>query len=459
MNKLPFLICLLLVVNLQAQTEDEQQLKKFFDTALTEGKAYGWLNHLSNQIGGRLTGSVQAEQAIAYTKEQLDSLGLDRVWLQPVKVPKWVRGTPEFAYIETSPGRTNNVPICALGGSIATPNGGLKAEVVEVQGIADLKNIGADKIKGKIVFFNKAMNPKYVNTFEAYDDIFNQRYSGAAEAAKYGAVGVIVRSLNLRLDDYPHTGAMSYGDIPKAERIPAAAISTKGAELLSTTLTLNPKIKFYFNQNCRQLDPVLSYNVIGEIKGTTHADEIILLAAHLDSWDLGDGSHDNGAGCVQSLDVLNLFKTLDYKPKRTIRVVLFMNNENGFQGAEKYANVANVKNSKHIFALESDAGGFTPQGFSFSYRNGSQSISSQWQALFKPYLIHVFNKAERNDDISFLKDKDLVLSRLITDTQRYFDYHHSENDQFKHVNRRELHLGTAAMASMVFLVDKYGIAK
>ena len=311
------------------QSEDEIKIKAIYDAALTQGKAYDWLNHLSNQIGGRLSGSVQAQLAVEYTRDQLDSLGLDKVWLQPVMVPKWVRGTPEYAYLESKPGITNSVPICALGGSVATPLGGLKANVVEVKGTEDLEMLGREAIEGKIVFYNRPMDPTLINTFQSYSGCVDQRYSGAAEAAKYGAVGVVVRSMNLRLDDYPHTGSMGYGELPVAERIPAAAISTNGAELLSTTLKLNPNIKFYFKQNCRQLEDVQSFNVIGEIRGSTNPNEIMIVGGHLDSWDLGDGSHDDGAGCVQSMDVLRLLKVTGYKPKRTLRVVLFMNEENG----------------------------------------------------------------------------------------------------------------------------------
>ena len=249
--RLPLLTLALLTFALGfTQSEDEKQLRAIYDAALTESKAYDWLNHLSNQIGGRLSGSVQAQQAVEYTRDQLDSLGLDRVWLQPVMVPKWVRGTPEFAYIETKPGRTTNVPICALGGSVATPDIGLKAQVIEVTGIEELEALGQEKIQGKIVFYNRPMDPTSISTFRSYSGCVDQRYSGAAEAGKYGAAGVIVRSMNLRLDDYPHTGSMSYGDTPVEKRIPAAAISTKGAELLSTTLKLNPEIKFFFKQNC-----------------------------------------------------------------------------------------------------------------------------------------------------------------------------------------------------------------
>ncbi len=451
------LILLLITTQVEAQNNDQKQIDEIYKTALTNGSGYAWLNYLSNQIGGRLSGSLQAQKAVDYTKKVLDSMGLDRVWLQPVKVPKWVRGTPEFAYIESDPGLTNNVPICALGGSVATPLGGVKAGVVEVQGIEGLKVLGKEKIQGKIVFFNKAMDPTNINTFLSYRGCSDQRYSGAAEAAKYGAVGVIVRSLNLRLDDFPHTGAMSYGDTPIASRIPAAAISTNGAELLSATLKLNPDINFFFRQNCKILPDVDSYNVIGEIKGSTYPDEILVVGGHLDSWDLGDGSHDDGAGCVQSMEVLRLLKDTGYKPKRTIRVVLFMNEENGLRGGTTYAEQAAKNNEKHIFALESDSGGFTPRGFSFDCNQANFKQVESWKSLFEPYLVHLFVKGGSGADIGPLKNDNIVLAGLRPDSQRYFDHHHSANDTFAHVNKRELELGAASMASLIYLFDQYGI--
>lgn len=456
MRTILFLTIFIVSTPFFSQNEDEKQIKAIYDKALTNGKAYDWLNHLSNQIGGRLSGSVQAQQAVDYTKAQLELLGLDKVWLQPVMVPKWVRGIPEFAYLETKPGLTTNVPICALGGSVATPDGGLKASVVEVQGIEDLEKLGKEAIQGKIVFYNRPMDPTKINTFSAYASCADQRYSGAAEASKYGAVGVIVRSLNLRLDDYPHTGSMAYGNIPVNQRIPAAAISTKGAELLSTTLKLNPDAKFYFKQNCKQLDDVMSYNVIGEITGSTYPDEIMLVGGHLDSWDLGDGSHDDGAGCVQSMDVLRLLKETGYKPKRTLRVVLFMNEENGLRGGKEYAKVAQSKKEKHIFALESDSGGFTPRGFSIDADPENLKQIQGWRSLFEPYLIHLFQEGGSGADIGPLKNDGIVLAGLRPDSQRYFDHHHAENDTFEHVNKRELELGAATMASLVYLIDKYG---
>ena len=424
--------------------------------ALTNGKAYDWLNYLSNQIGGRLSGSVQAQHAVDYTKTQLDALGFDKVWLQPVMVPKWVRGIPEFAYFETSPGLTTNVPICALGGSVATPDGGLKANIVEVKGLEELEKLGKAKIEGKIVFYNRPMDPTLINTFSAYSGCVDQRASGAVEAAKYGALGVIVRSMNLRLDDYPHTGSMRYGDTPVNQRIPAAAISTNAAELLSTTLKLNPNTKFYFKQSCKQYDDVQSYNVIGEITGSTYPNEVMVVGGHLDSWDLGDGSHDDGAGCVQSMDVLRILKKTGYRPKRTLRVVLFMNEENGMRGGHKYAEVAREKNEKHVFALESDSGGFTPRGFSIDASEENIEQIQGWKDLFEPYLIHVFQKGGSGADIGPLKDEGIVLAGLKPDSQRYFDYHHAENDTFEQVNKRELELGAATMASLIYLMDKYG---
>jgi len=450
-------IVLILVVFLgYGQSEDESQIRAIYDAALTQGKAYDWLNHLSNQIGGRLSGSVQAQQAVDYTKTQLDSIGLDRVWLQSVMVPKWVRGTPEFAFVETKPGLTNTVPICALGGSVATPPTGIKANVVEVKSIDELAVLGRAKIEGKIVFYNRPMDPTLINTFSAYSGCVDQRYSGALEAGKYGAVGVIVRSMNLRLDNYPHTGSMSYGDLANEERIPAAAISTNGAEFLSTTLKLNPDIKFYFKQNCRQLEDVESFNVIGEIKGSKYPDEIMVVGGHLDSWDLGDGAHDDGAGCVQSMDVLRLLRLSGYKPQRTLRVVLFMNEENGMRGGNKYAAIAKSIREKHVFALESDAGGFTPRGFSFDCSSANFERVLGWKQLFEPYAVHVFEKGGSGADIGPLKNDEIVLAGLRPDSQRYFDHHHAENDTFEHVNKRELELGAATMASLVYLFDKYG---
>jgi len=436
---------------------DAETIKSIYNNSLSNGKSYEWLDHLSNNIGGRLSGSLNAERAVYWTKSELEKIGLDKVWLQPVMVPKWVRGNPEFAYIETAPGRTTSVNICALGGSIATPATGLKAEVVEVKNFDDLKKLGKRNIQGKIVFYNRPMDETLIDTFKAYGGCVNQRYEGAVHAIEYGAVGVIVRSMNLAIDDLPHTGSMTYENMPVENRIPSAAISTSDAEILSSMLKMDKNIKFYFKQNCKQMDDVLSYNVIGEITGSEFPNEYILVGGHLDSWDLGDGSHDDGAGCVQSMDVIRLLRLSNVKPKRSIRVVLFMNEENGLRGATKYAEESFAKGENHIFALESDAGGFTPRGFYFDADKNNFDQILGWKKLFKPYLIHFFELGGSGADVGPLKTPTNVLSGLKPDSQRYFDHHHSSSDTFDAVNKRELELGAATMTALVYLIDKYGL--
>lgn len=450
------LFSFLLVFNLYSQS-DEAVLKTIYKQSLTNGKSYDWLNHLSNQIGSRLSGSLGARKAVAYAKDELDKLGLDKVWLQPVMVPRWVRGAKEFAFIETSPGKTNTINICALGGSIATPALGLKAHIVEVKNFEELETLGKENIEGKIVFYNRPMQADLISTFDAYGGCVNQRYQGALEASKYGAVGVIVRSMNMRLDDLPHTGSMTYDNLPNDKRIPSAAVSTNDAELLSTMLKLDNNIKLYFKQSCKQLKDVQSYNVIGEITGSEFPNEYMLVGGHLDSWDLGDGSHDDGAGVVQSMDVLRLLKESGIKPKRSIRVVLFMNEENGLRGGNKYAEEVKRKGENHVFALESDAGGFSPRGFSFDCSDANFNQVLSWQGLFKPYLIHYFEKGGSGADVGPLKTSTNVLAGLRPDSQRYFDHHHASNDTFDAVNKRELELGAATMTALVFLFDKYGV--
>lgn len=456
-RKLFILTVLLTFSNNVSSQTDETVIKNIYHTSLTNGKSYEWLEYLTKQIGSRLSGSLGAERAVTWTKEELDKLGLDKVWLQPVMVPKWVRGAKEYAFIESAPGKTTSVNICALGGSVPTPALGVKANIVEVHDFEELTALGKAGIEGKIVFYNRPMQADLIDTFEAYSKAGNQRRQGAFEASKYGAVGVIVRSLNLRLDDLPHTGNMSYRDLPESKRIPAAAISTNDAELLSTMLKLDKNIKFYFKQNCKQFNDVQSYNVIGQITGSQFPDEYMVVGGHLDSWDLADGAHDDGAGVVQSMDVLRLFKEVGIRPKRSIRVVLFMNEENGSRGGTKYAEEAKRNNENHIFALESDSGGFTPRGFSFDCSDAQFDNIAKWEPLFKPYLIHYFEKGESGADVGHLKNGTTVLAGLFPDPQRYFDYHHASNDTFDAIDKRELELGTATMASLLYLIDKYGI--
>ena len=440
-----------------AQSKDEQTLKEIYKSSLTNAKCYPWLEHLSNTIGSRLSGSIGAEKAVLYTKAQLETLGLDKVYLQEVMVPKWVRGEKEIAYLQVGKQKVN-FQICALGGSVATPKKGLQAAIIEVKSLEELKALGTAKVKDKIIFFNRPMDPEYVETFKAYSGCVDQRSSGAREAGLLGAKAVIVRSMNLRLDDLPHTGSTNYGDILKEQQIPAAAISTIGAELLSKSLKENPNSTLYFKQSCEIFDDVLSYNVVGEITGSQHPEKIMVVGGHLDSWDLGDGSHDDGAGCVQSMEVLNIFKNIGYKPKNTLRVVLFMNEENGVRGGKEYEIQSSKNNENHIFALESDSGGFSPRGFTIDADEVNFNKISSWSTLFEPYLIHRFVKGHSGVDIGPLQSKHIVKVGLQPDSQRYFDYHHAANDTFDAVNKRELELGAAAMASLIYLIDQDGIS-
>lgn len=427
-------------------------MRSIYDEALTNGQSYEMLEYLSLNIGHRLSGSPQAAAAVEWTRQKMTELGFDKVYLQEVMVPHWVRGPIETARIVNS-NKLGSVElsICALGNSIGTGPDGILAQVVEVKNFEELQKLGKKNIEGKIVFFNRPMDPKHIRTFYAYGGAVDQRVQGATEAARYGAVGVVVRSMTLAQDDVPHTGTLRYDE--SVEKIPAVAISTNGADLLSKSLAGQPGLKLYFETHCKMLEDVLSYNVIGEITGWELPDEYITVGGHLDSWDLGDGSHDDGAGCVQSIEVLRLFNSLGIRPRRTLRAVMFMNEENGLRGGIKYAEVAKKMGEKHFAALESDAGGFTPKGFSVNADDDTYNKIASWKNIFSTYGVHEIVKGYGGADINPLKDQGVILLGLMPDSQRYFDYHHTMIDTFDKVNKRELELGSAAMAALIYLLD------
>ncbi|MFN0176904.1 MAG: M28 family peptidase [Saprospiraceae bacterium] len=444
-----------------AQTKEHETdatfIDRIYDQSLTDGRCYPWLEYLSLKIGHRLSGSASAEKAVNWTKSMLDTLGLDSVWLQPCMVPHWVRGeAAQVRVVSSKKSGTFSLAALALGGSIG---GKVQAEVVEVDTWEQLDQLGeAGKLKGKIAFYNRPMDATKIRTFEAYGGCVDQRVGGASRASKYGAVAVLVRSMTLRLDDFPHTGTMHYDSAYSL--IPAAAISTIAAEALSQILREEGSAKVSIQLNCKTLPDVLSYNVIGEIRGREKPNDIILVGGHLDSWDVGHGAHDDGAGVVQSMDVLRLLKTLGYRPRHTIRCVLFMNEENGLRGGKAYAKEAERKGEFPLASIESDAGGFTPRGFSFE---GDESVFGKFfeklttfEAHFAPYDLK-FRKGGSGADISPLRGMKGLLSGYSPDSQRYFDYHHAESDTFDKVNKRELELGTASMAALVYLIDKYGL--
>ncbi|MCB9082563.1 MAG: M20/M25/M40 family metallo-hydrolase [Lewinellaceae bacterium] len=441
----------------KAEEEEAFFVKKIYDEALTHSQAYPWLNHLCRRIGGRLSGTPQAAAAVEYTRQMLDTLGLDSVWLQPVMVPHWDRGEPEQVRIVNSR-QVGSIDLKALslGNSIGTGPQGLTAPVVEVKSLDDVDRLG-ESLAGKIVFYNRPLDPTQLNTFSAYGGAVDQRGAGAARAAKYGAVGVLVRSMTTRNDDVPHTGGTSYS--PDAPPIPALAISTNDANLLSRVLQ-NETVEVFIRNTSRMLAEELSYNVIGEIRGSTKPGEIIVVGGHLDSWDVGQGAHDDGAGCVQSMEVLRSLKALNYRPQRTIRCVLFMNEENGLRGGRAYAQNAAAQKEKHLAAIESDRGGFTPRGFSAdgdpaTFEKRYRKVT-QWLPLLEPYGLS-FSIGGGGADISPLKPQGTMLFGFIPDSQRYFDYHHTAIDTIEAVNERELNLGAATMTALVYLLDKYGL--
>lgn len=448
-----FITSLILSLSLSsfAQDNDSTVIRKFFNESLSNGKSYEWLRDLTTNVGPRLSGSEGAKKAVQWGKTLLESGGYDRVFLQDVIVPHWVRGAKEEGYILDGKQKIK-VPLVALGGSVATPKKGITAEVIEVKTFQELRALGKEKCEGKIIFFNRPMDPTKINTFEAYGQAGDQRRSGANEAAKLGAIGVIIRSLSSTENDFPHTGSMVYATgVPL---IPAAALSTNAATLLSKTLKENPNTKFYFKQSCETLPDAPSHNVVAEIKGTEHPEEIIVVGGHLDSWDLAQGAHDDGTGIVQSMEVARLFKNLGIKPKHTIRIVLFMNEENGNRGGVKYAELAKQNNEKHIFALESDNGGFTPRGFGMQGASAELLAKVQsYRTLLAPYGLHEIERGGGGVDIGPLAPQGTVLIGFKPDAQRYFEYHHASNDTFDTVNQRELEMGAASMASLIYLLD------
>ncbi|MFT6872592.1 MAG: carboxypeptidase Q [Roseivirga sp.] len=453
---LTLLLTLVFISSSAQNSKDEVQIRKIFDEALERGDSYEMLRYLTKNIGGRLSGSPQAAAAVEWSRQQMMTYGFDTVYLQPVMVPHWVRGKKEIGRIVNSKKLgAVNVNVVALGNSVGSGPAGVLGNIIEVQDFQELAKLGKAKIEGKIIFFNRPMDPKLMDTFAAYSGASNQRGSGPSEAAKYGAIGVVVRSLSSFTDDVPHTGGTRYGlNIPK---IPAVAISTEGADLLSSLLKDDADLKFYFETHCEMLPDVLSYNVVGEIKGSEFPDEIIAVGGHLDSWDLSEGAHDDGAGCVQSIEVLRIMKAMDYQPKRTIRAVMFMNEENGLMGGRKYAELATQNNENHIAAMESDRGGFLPVGFGISGTKAQQDKLLSWKPLFEPYNIYQFKRGGGGADISPLRTQDVPTIGYLPDSQRYFKYHHTGIDNFEVVNQRELELGAAAMASVIYLIDQYGL--
>lgn len=310
-------------------------------------------------------------------------------------------------------------------------------------------------MKGKIVFYNYKFNDTYISTFNAYRDAGQYRGAGPSRAAKYGAIGVIVRSMSHAVDNNPHTGATRYDSA--YAKIPAVAIGLRDADWLSEQIQKSG-VNVTLKTNGKFLPDTIGHNVIGELNGSEFPDQIITVGGHLDSWDNCEGAHDDGAGCVQTIEILRALKALGYTPKRTIRFVLFANEENGLRGGTKYAEVAAAKGEKHILAIESDAGGFTPRALGFTGSDEQYAKFLSWKPLIAPYGCSELVKGGGGADIGPLnRTLKTPMASLNPDTQRYFDIHHARSDVFEAVNKRELELGAVNMAALIYLVDKYGL--
>lgn len=424
---------------------------------LVNGKAYENLRHLTKQIGGRLAGSPQMVKAENWGLAILKQSGADTAYFQQCTVPHWVRGGVDKAVVTSIDDKKQKrtLDVLALGNSIGSGQKGVTADVVAVSSFDDLEN-RKDEVKGKIVFYNYPFNPTYIVPANAYGESGVYRANGPSRAAKYGAIGVIVRSMTEATNNHPHTGATRYNDsFPK---IPAVAVGLEDADYLWQVCQKHKKVQVSFTTNGKFLPDTIGHNVIAEIKGSEATNDFITVGGHLDSWDVNEGAHDDGTGIVQTIEVLRTLKMLGYKPKKTLRFVLFANEENGTRGGLKYAEEAKAKNENHVLAIESDEGGFTPRGFSFTIDNARLEKIRAWITLLMPYGVYEFTQGGGGTDIGPLnRTLKTPLAGFVPDNQRYFDLHHARNDVFEAVNKRELLLGAINMAGLIYLVDKYGL--
>lgn len=436
-------------------TETANIINTFYGDALEFKESYGLLYDISKNVGQRLSGSEGAKKAVLWSKKVMEEYGFDSVYVQEVMVPHWERGDLEecFYYMD---GKKINLNVLGAGGTVSTPKEGYTAEVIEVSSLDDVERLGEKVISGKIVFYNKGFNPRYINQGSSYGATGFQRREGAIKASEYGAVASIFRSLSSIEDDVPHTGGMSYS--VDFDSIPHGALGVSSSIKLSKALIHNPKMKITLKLSGKWFVDALSHNVIGEIRGSKSPEKIITVGGHLDSWDVGEGAHDDGAGCVHSIGALRLFQKQNIKPKNTIRAVMFMNEENGLRGGKEYAVIAKKLGEKHIAAIESDASGYVPRGFGFSGSDSQLEKIQGWLGYFDKNTISYFSKGGGGADIGPLhRSIGTPMFGLSVDGQKYFEMHHTEKDVFELVNARELELGTASIASLIYLIDTYGL--
>ncbi len=434
-----------------AQLSDSAMFKNIATQILMNGKCYSDLRVLCKSVGNRLTGTEAASKAIAWGEQALREAGCDKVWLQPVQVPVWHRGEEHLAIKLSKNGEYIDVPMTSLGNSEGTNNRLLNAEILMVRSFEEFDKLSRAEVEGKFIFFNYRFRQDFPESFPGYGDAVKYRWQSSEHVGDKRIAGVIIRSISSGEDDYPHTGSTKYTN--EKNKYPMVAIGNYTANKLEKACTKN-SCSAMLRSDCGMQGTTLSYNVIGEITGSSKAKDYIVVGGHLDSWDIGEGAHDDGAGCVQSIEVLRTFKQLGIRPKHSIRAVLFMNEENGLKGGNAYADSAQAKKEKHLFALESDAGGFSPRGIETTMNTKQRAKFKQYIPLFLPYGVYNFDDEGGGADVSPMKKQGTIVGELLPDSQRYFDVHHTPNDVFETVNHRELKLGAAAMAMMVYIVDQ-----
>ncbi len=436
-----------------AAQSDSTLLRSLRDEIMLRGHCYENLRVLTQTIGHRLSGSPQAEKAVHWGLEAMHDAGADTTWLQPAMVPHWVRGK-EWLQVKI-PGSKGFVPMrmTSLGNSIGSGKV-VEAPVIMVQTMDEFNHLSRADVQGKIVFFNYRFRQDIINTFEGYGDAIKYRILPPVAVAQKGGAGVIIRSVGTGIDDVPHTGVTRI--IDSVRKIPCVAVGYLGADSLEVACHKGAVTARLLTSG-KMLPPVLSYNVIGELRGSEFPNEYVIAGGHLDSWDVGQGAQDDGAGCVQSIEIIRAFKALGIRPRRTVRAVLFMNEENGSRGAHAYADSAAARHEKHVLAIESDAGGFSPRGFGLNMSDEKKAIVHSWIPYFMPMGVYDFSGDDAGVDVSPLGKSGAALAGLYPDSQRYFDIHHTDEDRLDKVSHRELNLGAAAMATLVWLASQYGL--
>jgi carboxypeptidase Q len=424
-----------------ARAEDPRD--RILEAARSDGRAYDKLAWLTDRIGHRLSGSTSLDRAIAWSVEQLKRDGIDRVWTEEVRVPHWVRGRESARIVAPTEQR---LAILALGGSIGTPPGGITGEVVQVDSLDALRLLG-ERARGKIVLFNREMQRGF-NAENGYGALSPLRGDGPAEAAKLGAIAALVRSLGTATFRLPHTGATRFpDDVPK---IPAAAVSAEDALLIGRLIAAGETVRVQLELGCETLPDATSANVLAEIRGREKPDEIVVIGAHLDSWDVGTGATDDGAGCAMVLETMRLVRKLGLTPRRTLRAVLFTNEENGLRGGRAYAERHEKEMPLHVAAIETDAGGAPPVAFGVSAGEGGVDMVKAIAARLADLGIRDVFPRGGGADIGPMRKHGVPLLGHMPDSTYYFDYHHTEADTLDKVDRTALDKNVAAFAYLAF---------